>query len=122
MSRIQSRGPSASARNKGRQQLIRHPRLDSFNGRVWSVLTTGAGHICSFPKDRYPSRHIGDAIEHLRNFYGLDIRPFYNPRGPQASKRLRYILVGETVGRAAYIDYITNPHLAPREPPVRAAQ
>jgi len=73
-----------------------YPQEGSAAYKVWQALKANAGHAVSL-KDVSPSSNLGNVIERLQSYYGLDIRRVSN-------SGKTYVLAGEWVG-AHYTDY-----------------
>jgi len=98
---------AASAKGKMTCSVQMVPRSGTAVRTVYDLLKTAPGYPVQLP--RYKTSSLGGILESLRNFYGLDVRPFPEHRshdGPGAGKK-RYWLVGEWFGKT-YVDYVAD--------------
>jgi len=93
-----------SVKGKGRKGQQKIPRAGSKVRGLWDLLHRYKGEIVILP---LTLMFHNTAINHLRDFYGLDIRNLGGNERGRKKGGSRWILAGEWFG-SRYVDYIAK--------------
>lgn len=99
-----TRVPSPSMIKLGKEPPSKCPREGSSLRRLYDTLMFTKGRPCYLLNAQFGAgpNFLGNAIEQLRNFYGLDIRVT-----PSGHHTRQYLLAGDWFGRV-YVDYVVD--------------
>lgn len=82
------------------------PREGTYTHAVYSILKANPASPVNLPRSNF----LNTVIEALRDYYGLDVRRFYEKqirKGQRGLPLSRHWLVGEWFGKT-YVDYVAD--------------